>query len=51
MIGPIEAIDQLARRGILIRSPSCRGVAEEAPGAYEDVGAVVDASHQANLAP
>ena len=31
-------------RGILIRSPSMRGVAEEAPGAYKDVGAVVDAA-------
>jgi hypothetical protein len=29
--------------GILIRSPSPRGVAEEAPGAYKDVEAVVDA--------
>jgi tRNA-splicing ligase RtcB (3'-phosphate/5'-hydroxy nucleic acid ligase) len=35
---------------MLIRSPSYRGVAEEAPGAYKDVGAVVEAAHQANLA-
>ena len=34
----------------LIRSPSLRGIAEEAPGAYKDVSAVVDASHQAGLA-
>jgi tRNA-splicing ligase RtcB len=34
----------------LIRSPSLRGVAEEAPGAYKDVGAVVDAAEQAGLA-
>ena len=42
-------IDELAARGILIRSPSYRGVAEEAPGAYKDVGAVVDAADRAGL--
>ncbi|HSF29304.1 MAG TPA: RtcB family protein [Candidatus Tectomicrobia bacterium] len=45
-----EVIDQLASRGILIRSPSLRGVAEEAPGAYKDVEAVVEAAHAAKLA-
>ena len=44
-----EVVDQLAGRGILIRSPSYRGVAEEAPGAYKDVSAVVDAADQAKL--
>ncbi len=44
-----EVIDELAARGILIRSPSSRGVAEEAPGAYKDVTAVVDAAEQAGL--
>jgi len=39
--------DQLAREGILIRSSSLCGVAEEAPGAYKDVGAVVDAADAA----
>ncbi len=43
-------VDELAARGILIRSPSWRGVAEEAPGAYKDVGAVVDAADHAGLA-
>jgi tRNA-splicing ligase RtcB len=43
-------IDQLAQRGILIRSPSPRGVAEEAPEAYKDVSAVVDAADTAGLA-
>ncbi len=43
-------IDQLGARGILIRSPSTRGVAEEAPGAYKDVAAVVDAAEAAGLA-
>jgi tRNA-splicing ligase RtcB len=44
-----ELVDELARRGILIRSPSMRGVAEEAPGAYKDVTAVVDAADRAGL--
>jgi tRNA-splicing ligase RtcB len=45
-----QVVDDLAARGILIRSPSQRGVAEEAPGAYKDVAAVVDAAHEAGLA-
>jgi len=45
-----QVIDELAARGILIRSPSSRGVAEEAPGAYKDVSAVVDAADSAGLA-
>jgi tRNA-splicing ligase RtcB len=45
-----ELINELESRGILIRSPSLRGVAEEAPGAYKDVSAVVLAAEQANLA-
>jgi len=44
-----ELIDYLATKGILIRSPSYRGVAEEAPGAYKDVTAVVDAADHAGL--
>jgi tRNA-splicing ligase RtcB (3'-phosphate/5'-hydroxy nucleic acid ligase) len=44
-----EVIDELDRRGIIIRSPSKRGVAEEAPGAYKDVSAVVEAAEKANL--
>lgn len=43
-------VDDLAARGILIKSPSFRGVAEEAPLAYKDVGAVVDAADRAGLA-
>lgn len=43
-------IDQLATRGILIRSQSSRGVAEEAPGAYKDVSQVVEAAERAGLA-
>ncbi len=43
-------VDELAQRGILVRSPSMRGVAEEAPDAYKDVSAVVDAADAAGLA-
>jgi tRNA-splicing ligase RtcB len=42
--------DELAEQGILVKSPSFRGVAEEAPGAYKDVSAVIDATEQAGLA-
>ena len=45
-----KIVDELAAQGILIRSPSSRGVAEEAPGAYKDVGAVVAAAERAGLA-
>ena len=45
-----QVVADLEQRGILIRSPSWRGVAEEAPGAYKDVSAVVEAAHQAGLA-
>jgi tRNA-splicing ligase RtcB len=45
-----KIVDDLASQGILIRSPSTRGVAEEAPGAYKDVGTVVVAAEQAGLA-
>jgi tRNA-splicing ligase RtcB len=45
-----KIMDDLATQGILIRSPSTRGVAEEAPGAYKDVSAVVAAAEHAGLA-
>ena len=45
-----QIIDDLKERGILVKSPSQRGVAEEAPGAYKDVGAVVEATEAAGLA-
>jgi tRNA-splicing ligase RtcB len=45
-----QVVDELAARGILIRSPSLRGVAEEAPGAYKDVSEVVEAAERAGLA-
>ncbi len=45
-----ELIDDLCRQGILIRTRSFRGVAEEAPGAYKDVNAVAAAAEHAHLA-
>jgi tRNA-splicing ligase RtcB len=45
-----QVIDDLAAQGILVRTPSQRGVAEEAPGAYKDVSTVVDAADAAGLA-
>jgi tRNA-splicing ligase RtcB (3'-phosphate/5'-hydroxy nucleic acid ligase) len=45
-----EIVHGLASRGVLIRSRSMRGIAEEAPGAYKDVTAVVEAADEAGLA-
>ncbi len=45
-----QLVDDLALHGIIIRSPSMRGVAEEAPGAYKDVTEVVDVADAAGLA-
>ena len=44
-----EVVDELARRGIRVRTRSMRGVAEEAPGAYKDVETVIDAADGAAL--
>ncbi len=43
-------IEDLAAQGIIIRSPSMRGIAEEAPLAYKDVSAVVNLADRAGLA-
>ena len=43
-------LKELGARGIIIRTHSYSGAAEEAPGAYKDVTAVVDATHNAGLA-
>jgi tRNA-splicing ligase RtcB len=45
-----QVVDELAARGIIVKSPSMRGVAEEAPQAYKDVAEVVDAADAAGLA-
>jgi tRNA-splicing ligase RtcB len=43
-------VKDLQSRGIFVRSPSMRGLAEEAPGAYKDISSVVDAAQAAELA-
>ena len=48
--GGQEVVGRLAHEGILIRSRSMRGIAEEAPGAYKDVSEVVQATHNTGLA-
>ena len=45
-----QVVDDLAARGIIVKSATSRGIAEEAPGAYKDVAAVVDAADEAGLA-
>jgi tRNA-splicing ligase RtcB len=43
-------VHDLGSRGIAIRSPSMRGLAEEAPGAYKDIDRVIEAAATAGLA-
>lgn len=45
-----DIVMYLAQKGIIIKGTSPRGIAEEAPGAYKDVTAVVDATEIAGLA-
>jgi tRNA-splicing ligase RtcB len=45
-----QLVQELEARGIFVRSPSLRGVAEEAPLAYKDVNEVVLATEKAGLA-
>jgi tRNA-splicing ligase RtcB len=45
-----EVIQELAQRGVLVRSRSMRGIAEESPGAYKEVSEVVSAADRAGLA-
>ena len=45
-----EIIRTLASRNIIIKSGSMRGLAEEAPDAYKNVSAVVEATENAGLA-
>jgi tRNA-splicing ligase RtcB len=42
--------DRLEEAGIVVRAPSARGLAEEAPEAYKDVERVVEVVEQAGLA-
>ena len=50
LYGTRELVDQLGEQGIIIRTRSMRGAAEEAPGAYKDVEAVAEATERAGLA-
>lgn len=45
-----DLIDRLRADGILIRTRSMRGAAEEAPGAYKDVDRVAECTEKAGLA-
>ena len=45
-----ELVEQLGEEGIIIRSRSMRGVAEEAPGAYKDVDIVAESTEKSGLA-
>jgi len=49
-VGGGELRRELEQRGIVVRSPSNRGLAEEAPLAYKDVELVVDVVRRAGLA-
>ena len=49
-IGGAELRNELEARGIAIRSPSNKGLAEEAPFAYKDVERVVEVVERAGLA-
>jgi tRNA-splicing ligase RtcB (3'-phosphate/5'-hydroxy nucleic acid ligase) len=49
-IGGAELRRELEARGIVVRSPSNKGLAEEAPFAYKDVERVVDVVARAGLA-
>jgi tRNA-splicing ligase RtcB len=44
-----KVVRELELRGILVRSRSMKGVAEEAPGAYKDVDLVVDVMARAGV--
>lgn len=45
-----ELREQLSNRGVFVRSATMKGLVEEAPDAYKDVGAVVEATACAGLA-
>ena len=45
-----QVVEDLAARGIIVRSRAWRGVAEEAPSAYKDVSAVVEVAARVGLA-
>ncbi len=44
-----EVLDVLAKKGIVVKCRSPRGIAEEAPLAYKDIDGVVETVHKAGL--
>ena len=44
-----EVVKELGKRGIIVKCQSFRGIGEEAPLAYKDIGNVVEVVHQAGL--
>jgi tRNA-splicing ligase RtcB len=45
-----QVIQELARKKIIVRAGSNKGIAEEAPSAYKNIDQVVEVVHQAGLA-
>ena len=45
-----DVTDELAKRNIIVLSPSWQGVAEDAPGAYKNVDTVVESTVRSGLA-
>lgn len=43
-------VNELSKKGIIVKGHSLAGVAEEAPGAYKDVNEVVDVMHYSGIA-
>lgn len=43
-------VNELAKKGIIVKGHDWRGVAEEAPGAYKDVNQVVGVMHESGIA-
>ena len=48
-INAYELVKNLEKKGIIVKSWSMRGIAEEAPQAYKDVDEVVNVVHNADL--
>jgi len=44
-----EVMDNLRKKGIIVKCHSSRGIAEEAPQAYKDINEVVEVVHNAGL--
>jgi tRNA-splicing ligase RtcB len=45
-----QLLEEMERRGVVVRSASKKGLVEEAPEAYKDVREVVDVVHNSGLA-